>query len=167
MRGMASNSDGRGLADGQDSSVSVSRLYREMVGQAGETDGDATEQRAELVLDSVTEVLFADDFEFDEATVKANLNEILLMLVALRETQTHGKGLMEDLQQVFGADLSPGTVYPRLHELEEEGLLQVQELVRTKEYHIEDPELCREQVETAMRQHLALGFFFRSALEDL
>jgi DNA-binding PadR family transcriptional regulator len=74
---------------------------------------------------------------------------------------------MEDLERVFGAELSPGTVYPRLHELEEEGALQVQELVRTKEYRIDDFELCREEVEAAMRQHLALGFFFKAALDDL
>lgn len=162
---MVSNASEPGLAD--DDGVSVGRLYREMVGGVAETDGDAVEQRSEAILASVTESLFDDEFEFDDETVKANLDEILLMLVALRESQTHGKGLMEDLKYVFGAELSPGTVYPRLHELEEQGVLQVQELVRTKEYRIDDPEKCREHVERSMRQHLALGFFFRAALEEL
>jgi hypothetical protein len=165
---MVSNASGPGLTDTDESGVSVSRLYREMVGGVADAGGDdAVEQRAEAILSTVTDSLFDDDFAFDEATVKANLDEILLMLVALRESQTHGKGLMEDLERVFGAELSPGTVYPRLHELEEEGALQVQELVRTKEYRIDDFELCREEVEAAMRQHLALGFFFKAALDDL
>lgn len=163
---MVSNASGPGLADDNEGGVSVGRLYQEMVGGVAET-GDAVEQRSETILSSVIESLFDDEFEFDEETVKANLDEILLMLVALRESQTHGKGLMEDLEQVFGAQLSPGTVYPRLHELEEQGILQVQELVRTKEYRIDDPEMCREQVEGAMRQHLALGFFFKAALDEL
>jgi hypothetical protein len=163
---MASNTDGANLADSDDGSVSVGRLYQEMVGGLGNGDDDI-EQRSEVVLEAVLDTLFDGDFEFDEATVKANLNEILLMLVALRDSQTHGKGLMEDLEQVFGADLSPGTVYPRLHELEEEGILEVQELVRTKEYRIDDAELCRDHVEASMRQHLALGFFFKAALDEL
>ncbi|WP_255196027.1 helix-turn-helix transcriptional regulator [Halorarius litoreus] len=163
---MASNVDETKLTDSEDSSVSVGRLYQEMVGGLG-ADGDAVEQRAEIVLETVLDALFDDEFEFNEATVKANLNEILLMLVALRDSQTHGKGLMEDLERVFGADLSPGTVYPRLHELEEEGVLEVQELVRTKEYRIDDPAQSREHVEAAMRQHLALGFFFKAALDEL
>lgn len=165
---MASNASGPGLTDSHDGGVSVGRLYREMVGGVAETDGDdAVEQRSEAILASVVESLFDDEFEFDEATVKANLDEILLMLVALRDSQTHGKGLMEDLEHVFGAELSPGTVYPRLHELEESDVLQVQELVRTKEYRVDDPAECRDQVEAAMRQHLALGFFFKAALDEL
>lgn len=162
---MASNASGPGLTDSHDG-VSVGRLYREMVGGVADAD-DAVEQRSEAILASVVDSLFDDEFEFDEATIKANLDEILLMLVALRDSQTHGKGLMEDLEQVFGAELSPGTVYPRLHELEESDVLQVQELVRTKEYRVDDPEECRDQVEAAMRQHLALGFFFKAALEEL
>lgn len=164
---MVSNASGPGLADNDDSGVSVGRLYREIVGGVDETDGDTVEQRSEAILASVTETLFDDEFAFDEETVKANLDEILLMLVALRENQTHGKGLMEDLEHVFGVELSPGTVYPRLHELEEKGVLQVQELVRTKEYRIDDVEKCRAYVEDSMRQHLALGFFFKVALDEL
>ncbi|WP_255149699.1 PadR family transcriptional regulator [Halorarius halobius] len=164
---MATNADGTELADVQEGSVSVGQLYREMVG-GGSADDESIEQRSEAILAAVTESLFEDgEFEFAEETVKSNLDEILLMLVALRDSRTHGKGLMEDLESVFGADLSPGTVYPRLHELEDDDVLEVHELVRTKEYRIDDEEACRETVAAAMREHLALGFFFRAALEDL
>jgi DNA-binding PadR family transcriptional regulator len=68
---------------------------------------------------------------------------------------------------VFDTRLSPGTLYPQLHELEDEGLLTVQELVRTKEYRVDDEEALAERVTAAAEQHLALGLFFHAALEDL
>ena len=167
---MASNIRDAGVADGE-TGVSVSRLYREMVESGvvdSDADGDAPEQKSKEVLTSVTDTLFDDDsFAFDESVVKGNLDEILLMLVALRDSDTHGKGLMEDLETVFDADLSPGTVYPRLHDLDDEDLLRVQELVRTKEYRIDDDEDARDRIEEAMRQHLALGFFFYAARDEL
>lgn len=165
---MSSNASDVGPADDRGTAVSVSRLYREMVGGTAGEDAGSIEQRSEAVLESVTDSLFEDEaFDFEESVVKANLDEILLLLVAMRDSETHGKGLMEDLETVFDAELSPGTVYPRLHELEEDGSLRVQELVRTKEYRIDDEARCRDRVESAMRQHLALGFFFRAALDEL
>jgi DNA-binding PadR family transcriptional regulator len=99
--------------------------------------------------------------------VKGDLGEILLTLVAGRSSETNGKRLMEDLSRVFGAELSPGTVYPKLHDFEEEDLLERHELVRTKEYQLDDPEACRERITQEMRQHLVLGLFYYRALEDL
>jgi hypothetical protein len=166
---MASNIRDAGMADG-DTGVSVSRLYREMVESGvvdSDADGDIPEHKSKAVLTSVTNTLFDDPFAFDESVVKGNLDEILLMLVALRDSDTHGKGLMEDLETVFDADLSPGTVYPRLHDLDDDDLLRVQELVRTKEYRIDDDEDARDRIEEAMRQHLALGFFFYAARDEL
>ena len=60
----------------------------------------------------------------------------------------------------------PGTVYPVLHELEDEELLSVHELVQTKEYSIDDGEAAHEKLEASMGQHLALGLVFRQALEE-
>jgi uncharacterized protein Yka (UPF0111/DUF47 family) len=39
--------------------------------------------------------------------------------------------------------------------------------VRTKEYRIDDDEDARDRIEEAMRQHLALGFFFYAARDEL
>lgn len=165
---MASNAKDATVRDSEEGDgVSVSRLYREIMGD-DEGVAFAAEQRSEAVVDSVTETLFDDGgFTFDDAIVKNNLDEILLLLVAMRDSETHGKGLMEDLAAVFDSRLSPGTVYPRLHDLEEEGVLRMQELVRTKEYRIDDEESTVELVESAMQQHLALGFFFYAALAEL
>lgn len=152
--------------------VSVDRLYRELVGNieedATDAEGETTDQRTEQMLTAVLDTLFPDEpFAFEEDLVKGNLDEILILLVAMRETDTHGKGLMEDLSLLFDARLSPGTVYPQLHDLDEDGILEMYELVRTKEYRVDDLELAKERVHAAMRQHLALGFFFFAALAEL
>lgn len=106
------------------------------------------------------------DFDFDDAVVKENLEAIILVLISVRGG-AHGKRLISDLAELFGAQLSPGTVYPRLHELESAGVLSVHELVRTKEYTVADEERARELIERAMYQHLALGTVFRSSLEHI
>lgn len=152
------------------SGSTVEQLYREMT--AGDSLDDdplsSPNHLSEELVASVTERLFPDEsFRFDDELVKNSLEELLLVLVALREGEAHGKGLMDDLAQLFDAQLSPGTVYPRLHELEDEEILRIQELVRTKEYQVDDHEALRERVEAAMIQHLALGLVFRSALEEL
>lgn len=152
-------------ANGQQG-VSVEQLYRELT-DADTVASDSASRSGEVV-DAVTDQLFPGrSFTFDEQLVKNSLDELLLVLVALRDGDTHGKGLMEDLSQVFGARLSPGTVYPRLHELEDRDLLEMHELVRTKEYRLEDDGDARSRIETAMQQHLALGFVFYSALDEL
>lgn len=103
------------------------------------------------------------EISFEEAIVKQNLEAVLLGLISVRGG-AHGKALMGDLSQFFDAQLSPGTVYPRLHDLEADGVLRSHELVRTKEYTIADETRSRERIERAMGQHVALGAVFRSVL---
>lgn len=99
--------------------------------------------------------------------VRSDLDELLLALVAVREGGTHGKGLIEGLDDLFGASLSPGTVYPHLHDLADEGVLSTHELVRCKEYRLEDDERAGDRVAEAARQHLALGLFLHAAADDM
>ena len=146
--------------------ASVERLYRELEDAETRADGEA-DLPTELVGDVAEELPEGRSLNFEEALVKESLDEVLLVLVALGEEETHGKGLMSDLKTFFDANLSPGTVYPRLHQLEEEGLLEVQELVRTKEYRIADEERVRERIAGAMREHLALAAIFRNSLGRL
>jgi hypothetical protein len=146
----------------------LQRLYAEVTG--ADEDGAAPEsvQMADEFLDEVLESFDPEsEFSFSEETVKGDLGEILLSLVAHRSTETNGKRLMEDLGRVFDADLSPGTVYPQLHEFEEAGLLERHELVRTKEYQLDDTDACRDRIATEMRQHLVLGLFYHRVLADL
>lgn len=152
--------------------ATVEQLYDELWSGDAVSDSDGIrlvpEQEAEAILDDVTTALFGESgFQFRESIVKENLDEILLLLVAHRNTETNGKSLMSDLATVFDTRLSPGTLYPQLHELDDEGLLQAQELVQTKEYKVDDEEALVERITAAMEQHLALGLFFQAALEDL
>ena len=161
-----------GTISRDDDGVTLGQLYNELRSgdAASETDGVrlVPEQHSEAVLEDVTSALFGQSgFQFRESVVKENLDEILLLLVAHRSSETNGKSLMSDLAAVFDTRLSPGTLYPQLHELEDEGLLKAQELVRTKEYRIDDEEALAERVTAAAEQHLTLGLFFHAALEEL
>ncbi|EMA33935.1 PadR family transcriptional regulator [Haloarcula japonica] len=125
--------------------------------------------------DAITESLLApviDDVvdgetAVDDGLVTQSLEEILLAMIAVADGGTHGTGLMEELESQFGAELSPGTVYPRLHELEADGTLQMHELVQTKQYGIADSAAAKEQIATSAYQHLALGLFLHASLDAL
>lgn len=132
-----------------------------------EAPSAAEEASPGAVLESVIETLsVGEEFGFDDEIVKQNLDEILIALIALRDG-THGKALIDDLSALFDAQLSPGTVYPRLHDIEDEDVLSMHELVRTKEYSVDDESAARSQVERAMYHHLALGLFLHDSLEEL
>ena len=145
---------------------------RSLVGElngVGES-GSRTEptERTEAVVEETASALFdGRRLSVDEGLVKQSLPELLAALVELRSSETHGKGVMDDIEEFFGVDLSPGTVYPVLHDLEEEGLLSMHELVQTKEYSVEDAEATAEMLRRTMGQHLALGLVFRRALGEL
>ena len=150
--------------------LTVEQLSRELQAfdpSAESRDTSAGSRSAELIDDIVDGLFPNQSFSFDDEMVKNSLDELLLVLVALRSEQTHGKGLMDDLANVFDSRLSPGTVYPRLHELEEQDLLDVHELVRTKEYRIDGRDESRVTIQSAMTQHIALGYVLFSALEEL
>ncbi|QLK27542.1 PadR family transcriptional regulator [Natrinema zhouii] len=134
----------------------------------GSTDDASRDVERELdeLMAQVNSALPTDEVQFDEAIIKENLDEILLMLIALHE-ETHGKELLSDLTHLFGAQLSPGTVYPSLHNLEEEDVLSMHAKVRTKEYSIADEEYVRATVERAMLQHLAFGMLLYAFLPRL
>jgi len=151
---------------GETATITVESLLRELDDDRPKVD--ATGARPQRLLEEALGSLASVDesFVFDEGIVKHSLDELLLVLVALHADGTHGKQLMDDLAQLFNARLSPGTVYPRLHDLEEEDTVQVHEMVRTKEYTIEDEVEAEARVRDAMNQHLAVGLFLQCALED-
>jgi len=138
----------------------------------GGTDGDRTptlddpDPLPETLLSAVADDVDAGEMPVDDGLVTESLDEVLLALIAQADDDTHGTGLMEALSELFDADLSPGTVYPRLHELEAAGDLRMHELVQTKQYAVEDRTGAREAVETAAYQHLALGLFLQASLDE-
>jgi hypothetical protein len=153
-----------GAATDDGDAITVSQLRAELngTGQA-EDPGTAVSE----VVAEVEASLFGEDaFTFEETHVKSSLDELLLSLVALRSADTHGKQLLDDLAQEFDTILSPGTVYPRLHDLCDEDVLEQRELVKTKEYTLDDATTAESTVAEAARQHLALGMILRTALEE-
>ncbi|MFU8867490.1 helix-turn-helix transcriptional regulator [Natronococcus sp.] len=130
-------------------------------GSAGATgletaEPGTTDHELDELLDQVTATLATDEVTLDESLVKDNLEELLLVLVAVHGS-THGKELLADLTELFDAQLSPGTVYPCLHDLEEEDVLSMHAKVRTKEYSVVDEAYVRATLERTMTQHLAFG----------
>ncbi len=136
-------------------------------GLNGETEEDPAAETAQILTETARSIDGSDQLDVDDGIVKQSLDELLVMLVALRSNDAHGKGIMGDFNRFFGTQLSPGTVYPALHDLEERGLLEVHELVRTKEYFLGDEAAATETVREAMRQHLAMGFLFQRMLEEI
>lgn len=104
-----------------------------------------------------------EQFDVDEEVVTQSLDEILLALIALRDDETHGTGLMEDMARIFDVQPSPGTVYPRLHDLEADGTLERHDLVQTKQYSIDEEAVADRLIERAMYQHIAIGLFLDAA----
>ena len=106
-----------------------------------------------------------EELDVAEEVVTQSLDEILLALITLRDDETHGTGLMEDMARVFDVQPSPGTVYPRLHDLEADGTLTRHDLVQTKQYSVNDEDVASRLIERAMYQHLAVGLFLHAALD--
>jgi hypothetical protein len=109
----------------------------------------------------------ADGVAVGEGLVTESLDAILLALIASVADETHGTGLMEALVSGFDAELSPGTVYPRLHALEEDGILEMHELVQTKRYSIQDDSATADRIEQAAREHLAMAQFLLGSLDAM
>jgi hypothetical protein len=121
----------------------------------------------ESVLASVVDDVADGDIDVADGLVTQSLDEILIALIAMADDETHGTGLMEALSRLFDAQLSPGTVYPRLHDLEADGTLQMHELVQTKQYSIDDDAAAEEMIEDAAYRHLAIGMFLHASLDTI
>lgn len=97
--------------------------------------------------------------------LKAELDAVVIVLIAYHG-EANGKELLNDFSHCFGLMLSPGTLYPTLHRLEDSGVLHKHEKVRTKEYSIQDSERAQEYVEAVMLQHLAFGLLIEAILSQ-
>lgn len=150
--------------DGQ--TVSIPDL-RAQLGTTGQPNNPNT--ALDSVVKETTDSLFGtarSNFEFEDSHVKTSLDEVLLAAIALRETDTHGKQLLDDIASQFDTVLSPGTVYPRLHDLCDSGELKRYTLPKTKEYSIDDTATVESKITNAARQHLAIGMALRATLDS-
>lgn len=83
----------------------------------------------------------------------------LIIAVLFRCEEANGMDIIREFTHLFGVQFSPGTVYPHLHSLEEEGVLACRECVQTKEYHIDDEEAAREYISAVLNQMSYLNDF--------
>lgn len=156
---------------GQSTADTSADVLLEKLQSRTRTDDDRADDpaaaTAELLSETARSLNGDDRLHLNDGMVKQSLDELLVMLVALRTDDAHGKGIMGDINRFFGTNLSPGTVYPTLHDLEESDVLQVHELVQTKEYSVGDEAIAGERLREAMEQHLAMGLLFQRVLEDI
>jgi hypothetical protein len=142
----------------RDSAPAVTTALSERGDRAG-----ADTAPAEVLSAVADEVRGGDGRSLPSGLVTQHLDEILVALIALRTEETHGTGLMEELAACFDVQPSPGTVYPRLHDLDADGTLSRHDLVQTKQYSIANHERAETLLDRAMQQHFTLGLFLRAA----
>lgn len=128
-------------------------------------ENEGIDREIDDLVRSVRGALPIDELYLDEALVKNNLDDLLLVLIGLHG-ETHGKELMSNVARLADVQLSPGTLYPVLHELEEEGYLTMRKKVRTKAYSIADEEAVQAKLERSMVEHLGFGIIEYSFLAD-
>ncbi|WP_220132509.1 helix-turn-helix transcriptional regulator [Natronomonas sp. LN261] len=90
----------------------------------------------------------------------AQLDETMLLLIAIRG-EASGKELRQDLNRLFGADLSPGTVYPHLIDLADDDLLKMTELAKRKVYRISETEAVLDRVSSDVNRLLTFSIVLK------
>ena len=93
--------------------------------------------------------------------VKDELESIVLALV-LREPMC-GTDIIKTIHNKFGVLLSPGTIYPLLHDLEKEGLLKCEYGVKTKTY--KPMEGAEEKIRAMLEEHVKASRFLSRFLQ--
>lgn len=126
-----------------------------------ETEAELVDQTIQCALNATA----AD--EIPRGITKTSLPALLLALIEIRENEHHGGALLEDLERGFGQTFSPGSVYPVLHDLHDDGLLEARERVKTKDYRFRDREAAYKRIEDVAEQHAAMARFLHAALEEL
>ena len=93
--------------------------------------------------------------------VKDELETIVLALV-LREPMC-GTDIIKTIHSKFNMLLSPGTIYPLLHDLEKKGLLKCEYGVKTKTYKL--AEAAEEKIRKMLEEHVRASWFLSRFLQ--
>ena len=89
--------------------------------------------------------------EIVETLVKKELKNIVLSLILAKPMS--GNELIKILYQKFRVFISPGMLYPALHELEKNGLLTFEYKLKNKVYSVQE----KEQTELLLKKHVRLN----------
>ena len=93
--------------------------------------------------------------------VTDHIDEILLLLIAVRDGAC-GKELLQDIRRLFGADLSPGTVYPHLSDLADDGNLEMQKFSKRKVYRLSDSDAAISRIDHVADQLLLFSLVLKA-----
>ncbi|MEK6938040.1 MAG: PadR family transcriptional regulator [Nanoarchaeota archaeon] len=96
--------------------------------------------------------------EMVDNLVKKELKNILVSM--LLTNPMCGTDLVKMLYQKFKVFISPGTLYPTLHELEKEGLLKYEYQLKSKVYSIKE----KEQAEVLLKKHVNANYLLSEIL---
>jgi hypothetical protein len=154
--------------DTRDDHPDIDVHLRDLVGDTTSAVGDDGRpfEDARAVREQLVAALSTSHFRFDDSLVKHDLDELLLALLA-HEPQSHGQDLAKGLATVFGGRFSPGTVYPALHGLLDEGLVEDHEDVRSRRYEVADRSTARRRLRTTAHQHLVFAGIFLDAADEI
>ena len=89
--------------------------------------------------------------EIIENLVKKELKNIILSLLLSKPMS--GTDLVKILYQKFRVFISPGMLYPTLHELEKNGLLTVEYKLKNKIYSVQE----KKQAELLLKDHVRVN----------
>ncbi|ERH09216.1 MAG: transcriptional regulator PadR-like family [halophilic archaeon J07HX64] len=107
----------------------------------------------------------AGGVHLDRSFVSEYLDELIIAIL-FRCDEANGMDIIREFTHRFGVQFSPGTVYPHLHSLEDEGILICRERVQTKEYSIDDPEAAAAYLGSVLSQLSCLEQFMSATVEE-
>lgn len=101
--------------------------------------------------------------EFIERFVKNELETIVLALILNKPMC--GTDIIKTVHKEFNILLSPGTIYPLLHSLEEKGLLKCEYKVKTKLY--KPPKGAEPKIRGILNEHVQASKFLSKFLQSV
>lgn len=107
-----------------------------------------------------------DNIDYDDKIVKTVLDEVILMLI-LSRNMANGQEIISDIHKTFNTQLSPGTVYPVLHNLADDDILEKKDFVRTKEYEVKDRSDVAGELNRKATQMLMVGLVMKNTALDI
>jgi hypothetical protein len=107
----------------------------------------------------------AGSVQLDRSFVSEYLDELIIAIL-FRCDEANGMDIIREFTHRFGVQFSPGTVYPHLHSLEDEGILVCRESVQTKEYSIDDPEAAAAYLDSVLSQLSCLEQFMSATVQE-
>ncbi len=111
------------------------KLNEELISESRNFDLEGDEDLLETVSRKFRDMI--DEETVREDIQKTCLKELAILLIA-NKGKIHGKGIIDELRQNFGLSISAGTMYPMLQKLEEKGILEKHEGVKSKKYSLKD-----------------------------